>query len=126
MTATVAPVPAVRLPLWRAITGFAILSSLVAVLLALGPVYVQNDRFTRRVKAAVAQNAVASEDVLRNSLLTQARTFNLPVLPGDVKITHTGGNVEVEVKYNVEKNLGLYRVDLHFHPSAKAPSPKVK
>lgn len=126
MTASVAPAQSARLPLWRTITGFAILGSLVAVLLALGPAYVQNDRFTRRVKSTVAGNAMATEETLRSALVNEARSFALPVLPGDVKITHTEGNVEVQVKYNVEKNLGLYQVDLHFHPFAKAPSPKVK
>ena len=114
--------PQARLPLWRAIAGFAVLASLLGVLLAIAPVYIRNDRLSRRVKTVVAQNATASEDVLRLALLKEAKTLDLPVLPGDVKISHPSGKLEVQVKYNVH----IYRVDLHFHPSATAPAQKVK
>lgn len=120
MTASAADPLAQPLPLWRAIAGFAVLGSLVIVLLSLGPVYVKNDVFTRRVKAVVANNPAATEDSLRTTLLKEARTLDIPVQPGDVKVSHPSGKLEVELKYKIQKNLGLYRVDLHFHPSAKA------
>jgi hypothetical protein len=108
------------LPLWRAIAGFAVLGGLVLVLLSLGPVYLNNDRFTRRVRAVVANNAAATDDSLRTAVLKEARSLQIPVQPGDVKISHPSGKLEVQLGYKVQKNLGLYRVDLHFHPSAKA------
>lgn len=113
----VPPVP--RLPLWRAIAGFGVLGSLVGVLLLLAPVYVQNYVLTGRVRAVVAAQATATEDVLRSAVLQQATELGLPVLPGDVKVGHPGGKLEVQLRYVVQKSLGPYHVDLHFHPSAK-------
>jgi hypothetical protein len=106
--------------LWRVIAGFAVLGSLLAILLSLGPVYLKNDRFKSRVRSVVEQNAGVSDDALRVLLVSEAKEFSLPVLPGDVKISHPSGKVEAQVTYKVQKSLGLYRIDLHFHPSAKA------
>ena len=121
MTATAAP--EFRLPLWRTITGFAVLGSLVAVLLALAPVYITNYRLTGKVKTLVAASASDTEDVLRQKLIAEARTFDVTALAGDVKITRNSQALDVQVKYIVRKNLGLYQVDLHFHPSARTPLP---
>jgi hypothetical protein len=106
--------------LWRAIAGFGVLGSLLVILLSLGPVYLKNDRFKRRVRTVVEHNAAASDEALRTLLLSEAKAFSLPVLPGDVKVLHASGKVEAQVTYKVQKSLGLYRIDLHFHPSAKA------
>ena len=109
---------AVRLPLWRAIAGFGVLGGLVAVLLLLAPAYVRNYRFTARMKAVVAANGGAvpnplQDDPLRNVIVAEARSMDLVIFPGDVKITNTAGRRNVELKYIVQ----LYRMDLHFHPS---------
>lgn len=126
MTATVSE--PTRLPLWRAILGFGALGTFVVVLLALSPVYLQNYRLTERVKAVVAAASevtpgevtpVPAEDALRQKLLTEARILGLPVLPGDIRFTRTPQALEVQIRYIVHQSLGLYHVDLHFHPSAR-------
>lgn len=122
MTATLPSEP-VRLPLWRTITGFGVLASLVGVLLALAPVYVQNYRFTGKVKTVVNGAASLTDDALRTRLLSEATARSLPVLPGDIKIARTNGALDVELKYIVHRSLGLYQVDLHFHPSARLALP---
>ena len=107
------------LPLWRLITGVAVLGSLVAILLLLAPVYVQNSRFSAKMKSVVAANASQPEDTVKSAIVQEATALGLPVLPGDVKTTSSGGKVRVELKYVVQKSLGPYHVDLHFHPSAQ-------
>ncbi len=122
MTATLASHP-VRLPLWRALTGFGVLATLVAVLLALAPVYLQNYRLTGKVKTVVNGAVSLTDDALRTKLLAEAGALRLPVLPGDVKITRSGDALDVQLKYIVHRNLGLYQVDLHFHPAARLSRP---
>lgn len=126
MTATV-PEPA-RLPFWRAILGFGALGIFFVILLALSPAYLQNYRFTGRVKAVVATSSAVTpgpaEDALRQKLLAEARTLELPVLPGDIRFTRTPQAVEVQIRYIVHRNLGLYQVDLHFRPSARTTLPQ--
>ena len=107
------------LPLWRLITGIAVLGSLVAILLLLAPVYVQNSRFSKKMQSAVAANVSQPENAIKTAVVREATALGLPVLPGDVKTTNSGGKVRVELKYVVQKNLGPYHVDLHFHPSAQ-------
>jgi hypothetical protein len=60
-----------------------------------------------------------AEDALRQKLLTEAHTLGLPVLPGDIHFTRTPQALEVRIRYIVHQSLGLYHVDLHFHPSAR-------
>jgi len=122
-----------RLPLWRAILGFGALGIFFVVLLALSPAYLQNYRLTGRVKAVVASSSELTlgkltpgeltpgpaEDALRQKLLTEAHTLGLPVLPGDIHFTRTPQALEVRIRYIVHQSLGLYHVDLHFHPSAR-------
>ena len=114
-------IESVPLPLWRAVAGLGALAALVGVLLLLAPSYVENYRLTGRLKTTVATATPSvSEDDLRTAVLGEANAMHVPVLPGDVKVEHPGGKLEVQVKYVIQKSLGPYQVDLHFHPSARA------
>lgn len=108
------------LPLWRLISGVAVLGSLVSILLLLAPVYVQNSRFSARVKAVVAAGASQTDEAVKSAVVREGTALGLPVYPGDVKTSRSGGKLGVELKYVVQKSLGPYHVDLHFHPSAQA------
>jgi len=111
--------PEIRLPLWRAITGFGVLGGLLAVLLALAPVYLTNYRLTAKVRSTVAASAAETDDVLRTRLIAEAATFGVTALPGEIRISRDSQSLNVEVRYIVHRSLGLYQVDLHFHPSAR-------
>src|SRR5271167_489089 len=95
-----------KLPVWRLCTAIFILGGMVAVLLFLAPVYLENLRLGSYVRDLVrAPNAAATPDeTLRNSVLARARQLDLPVEPGEVQITHTGGRLEVQMKYLVVKD----------------------
>lgn len=117
MTATVS---ADRLPVWRLIAGVAVLGSLAGVLIALAPVYVRNYRLSRDITEFAAQPSIRTtpDDGVRTRILELAGERGLPVHAGDVKLEHAAGRLNVDVRYMVEMNLGLYQVDLHFHDSA--------
>jgi len=98
-----------------------VFGALIGVLLFLAPSYIENYRLTGKVKALVASaKSTATEDELRAAVVSEATAMHVAVQRADVKVGHPGGKLEVQVKYVVQKSLGLYHVDLHFHPSAKA------
>jgi hypothetical protein len=111
-----------KLPLWRAITAFLVLGIMVAVLLALTPVYVENYRLRQYLTTLLrAPNAATTpDDTLRSEVLAEAHRLDLPVMPADVKVTHAPGEVEMQVKYAVQMDFPFYQVDLHFHPGASS------
>ena len=109
-----------QLPVWRAVSGFAVLGSLVLVLLSLAPIYVENYELGQYIHTLAAEpsTAAAPDEILRPKILARARQLGLPVHPGDVQITHAGGKVRLLTKYKVQKDLVLSRLDLHFPPEA--------
>ncbi len=107
-----------KLPLWRLLLGLAVLGSLAAVLLALGPVYVDDFRLKNYTRALANQSGTISDENLHASVSKEARRLELPVKDGDIVVSHPGGKVTIEVKYIVEITFPLYNVDLHFHTTA--------
>lgn len=96
---------------------------MVAVLLLLAPVYLENLRLGWYVRDLVnTPNAAATPDeTLRSGVLARARQLDLTVNPGDIQITRTENKLQVQVKYAVVKDFRLYQVDVHFHPNATGP-----
>jgi hypothetical protein len=107
-----------RLPLWRTISGLAVLGSLVAVLLALVPIYIGNFRLTQFLKS-VAADSSAPEQLVRSAIVNRARQLGLPLQAGDIQISHDGGKLQLSTRYKVQKDLGPAHIDLHFHPAAR-------
>jgi hypothetical protein len=98
------------LPLWRLISGIAVLGAFVAVLGFLTPVYIDDIRLHRYIVSLPA----APDETVRSEILARARQLDLPVKPGDIHIVRTGPKAKIELKYVVQMNLGVYPVDLHF------------
>jgi hypothetical protein len=112
-----------NLPVWRLIGAILVLAGLAGVLLALAPVYFENYELGQYVRSlARAANAGAVPDeTLRSEVLDRARQLDLPVEAGDIRISHTEGKVQVQMKYAVNMDFPVYQVDLHFHPSVTSP-----
>ena len=93
-----------RLPLWRLIAGIAIFGAFAAVLIALAPVYIDNYRLAQYVHSLAASTAARTEpdETLRSEVLSRARQLDLPVDPGDVHISHTGGALQLQAAYRVQ------------------------
>jgi hypothetical protein len=116
------PAPATKgkLPLWRLIAGILVITALAGVLLSLAPVYFEDIQLGSYLKMLVAANN-ASDQAVQAAVLARARQLDLPVLPGEVKITHPNGKLAVDIKYAVEMDFSLYQVNVHFHPRATSP-----
>jgi hypothetical protein len=110
------------LPLWRLIAGIGVLACLLGVIAALAPLYIDNFRLGRYVRALAAAPdfATTPDEILRSQVLARARQLDLPVQPSDVKVTHHGGKLQLQANYRVRTDLALYPVDLHFHPEASS------
>lgn len=109
-----------KLPLWRLLSGSAILLALVTILLLLAPVYLADFQLRRYLRQTITEAGSISltESALRQRLATRARELSLPVDGNQIAITHPGGKTRVEMRYAVRKDFGLYQVDLHFHSGA--------
>jgi len=112
-----------KLPVWRLIAALFVFGSMIAVVVALAPVYIGNLRLQRYLRDVTRHPGVAStpDETLRSQVLLRARQLDLPIAASDVQIAHAGGKVQIQMKYAVQMTLPLYRVDLHFHPNASEP-----
>jgi hypothetical protein len=102
-----------RLPLWRLITGLAVLATLAVLLVVAAIVYVDNFRLHRFVDTFVAQPAsLALSDLeLRKSILERAKELDLPVVGGDIGVSRVNGRPHVKIaRFGVQTY--LVRMDL--------------
>lgn len=107
-----------RLPLWRLLLGLGVMGILASVLIALGPVYIDDFQLKNFTKALAAKGGNLSDEAVRGSVAKEAHRLELPVKDGDIQVTHPGGKLAVEIKYIVEITFPIYSVDLHFHTTA--------
>jgi Domain of unknown function (DUF4845) len=112
-----------RLPLWRIIAAVLVLAGMAGVLLALAPVYFEDFQLRQYIRSLVRDPKTAGtpEETLRSALLERARQLDLPIEPGDIRISHPDGKLQLQIKYEVQMDFPLYQVDLHFHPDATSP-----
>jgi hypothetical protein len=108
-----------KLPLWRLIAAILVLLGMAGVLLALAPVYLEDYELRQYIRSlALGPDAATTPDeALRSAILARARQLDLPVDPGDVRITHPDGKLHLQLDYKVQMDFPLYQVDIHFHPS---------
>ena len=106
-----------KLPLWRLIAAILVLLSMAGVLLALAPVYFEDYQLRQYIRS-LAGGPNTPDETLRSAILARARQLDLPVDPGEVRITHPDGKLHVQLDYKVQMDFPLYQVDIHFHPSA--------
>ena len=112
--------PVDKLPLWRLLMAVFVLGGMVAVLLALAPVYLRNFELQQYVQQLAQKDEAGSlsDPPVIAGITARAHELSLPVEPSDVHIARSAGKLRIDLKYAVQKDFGLYQVDLHFHPSA--------
>ena len=106
-----------KLPLWRLVLAVLVLAGMAAILLTLMPVYFENYQLGQYVRQ-LARNSNMPDAGLRAAVLARARQLDLPVEPGDVRITRPDGKLQLQTRYAVQMDFPLYQVDLHFHADA--------
>ena len=111
---------AVRLPVWRLVTGIAVLGILVALLVMAAVVYVDNfllDRYMRALAEQPASIALTDGD-LKDRILSRARELDLPVRARDIGVTRVNGSPHIRIAgYAVQTYVG--RMDLRL-PAAES------
>lgn len=107
-----------KLPLWRLIAAILVLAALAGILVALAPVYFEDYQLRQYLRTLTP---TTPDDALRAAVLARARQLDLPVQPGDIRISHPNGKLHLDLKYAVQMDFPLYQVDLHFHPTATTP-----
>jgi len=110
-----------KLPLWRLITGIAVLGGFGLVMIMLAPVYIDNYRLRSYVRelAASPQASAESDDTLRTEVVTRAHQLDLPLAPGDVRITRQSGKPHLDMTYKVKMEFAVYQVDLHMSAASR-------
>jgi hypothetical protein len=106
----------------KAILALAFLAAVAFCALKIVPVYVQNYQFQdylnhAAVDATVRQPQPRPED-LQAEIYAKAESLGIPVERQDIKVS-VGRSVTIKVYYVVDVDLKLYRLPLHFTPSAK-------
>ena len=102
-----------RLPLWRLITGLAVLATLVLLLVVAVIVYLDNFRLHQYMNTLVAQpsSAALSDSALRNSVMERAKELNLPLVAGDVTVGRVNARPHIKIaRFGVQTY--LVRMDL--------------
>jgi hypothetical protein len=109
-----------NLPLWRLITGVAVLGTLVLLVVMAGWVYADNFLLDRYMRALAAQpgSAGLSDTALSDRVMERAKQLDLPVAAGDIRITRSGGRPHIRIaRYGVQTK--VVRMDLRF-PEAES------
>ena len=105
---------------WRLALGALVILVLIALGLALTPIYLHNLSFQHYVSALAEDPRTHERDdsLIRSSLVEKADELKLPVHFENIQITRTAETVRITVRYVVHVNLVVYAVDLHFYPGA--------
>ena len=105
---------------WRLALGALVILALIALGLALTPIYLHNLSFQHYVSALAEDPRTHERDdsLIRSSLVEKADELKLPVHFENIQITRTAETVRITVRYVVHVNLVVYAVDLHFYPGA--------
>ena len=100
-----------RLPLWRAVSGFGVLGSLAAIVLAVVPEYVANYRFSQYAQAMTAHAELPDEKLQAEIAGAAVRDYHLILPPGDVHVLREGAKIRLQIAKHKAR---VFVVDLHF------------
>ena len=106
-----------------ALKGIFALALLIA-LMRYVPVYYNSSEYNEFVRHEAARNH--SESLLRQTLLSQAREYSLPVQPSDINIDETDNVLRVTVDYTVPVNLFVVNRQLKFRAMGSALLPQIR
>src|SRR5579862_2644284 len=104
----------------KAVLWLAIFVSMVYVGIRVVPIlyneYLFQDAMQNTARFA-SVNRQTVEDI-RASLLTEAKSEDIPVRPEDIHVESAAGNVTISATYSVTVDLQVYQWTLNFNPTA--------
>jgi hypothetical protein len=107
----------------KLVLGFALFAAVGLVGIKVIPPFFSNYEFEDSIKNEALQSTYStrSEDDIRESIIKQARDYDIMLTPKQVKVSRTGGygngNLIIEADYSVPIDLPGYSTTLNFHPS---------
>jgi hypothetical protein len=102
---------------------FALLAAVGLVAIKVIPPFFSNYEFEDSIKNEALQSTYStrSEDDIRESIIKQARDYDIMLTPKQVKVSRSGGygtgSLVIEADYSVPIDLPGYSTTLNFHPS---------
>src|SRR5271155_3423177 len=104
---------------------FGVLVALGMVSFKLVPPFFANYEFANAIKTEATQSTYTArtEDDIRETVIKEARKYDIALTPKQVKVSRVGGfgtgTLAIEAEYSVPIELPGYSTTLEFHPSSK-------
>jgi hypothetical protein len=105
--------------------GVAVFGMLVLAGIKIIPPYFSNYELEDAIKteATQATYSTRTEDDIRESIIKQARNYDIVLMPKQVHVARVGGfgqgTLAIDAQYSVPLDLTFYSTTLEFHPSSK-------
>jgi len=108
----------------KLISGFAIVGFLILVGIRIVPPFFNNYELEDAIKteALQATYSTRTEDDIRESIIKQARSYDIVLTPKQVHVARVGGfgvgTLAIDAEYSVPVDLPGYSTTIEFHPSS--------
>jgi len=109
----------------KLVFGFAIFCAVGLMGFKIVPPYFSNYELEDAIKteAIQATYSTRSEEDIRETIVKQARSYDIALTPKQIVVSRVGGlgtgTLTIEANYSVPVNLPGYSTTLEFHPSSK-------
>jgi hypothetical protein len=109
----------------KLIFGMAIFGLVALMGIKIVPPFFSNYELEDAIKTEATQSTYStrSEEDIRESIIKQARNYDIALTPKQVHVSRVGGfgtgTLAIEADYSVPIDLPGYSTSLEFHPSSK-------
>jgi hypothetical protein len=109
----------------KLVFGFAIFAGLALIGLKVVPPFFSNYELEDAIKTEATQSTYStrSEEDVRDSIIKQARSYDIALTPKQVHVSRVGGfgagTLAIDAEYSVPVELPGFSTSLDFHPSSK-------
>jgi hypothetical protein len=109
----------------KLVFGFALFLAVGILLVKVVPPFFSNYELEDAMKTEATQSTYTSrtEDDIRESIIKEARKYDIALTPKQVKVLRVGsfgsGTLSIEAEYSVPLELPGYSTNLDFHPTSK-------
>ena len=109
----------------KLVFGVAVFAALVFTGIKIIPPFFSNYELEDSIKteALQATYSTRTEDDIRETIIKQARNYDIALTPKQVHVSRAGtfgnGSLYIEAEYSVPLELPGYSTTLEFHPSSK-------
>jgi hypothetical protein len=109
----------------KLVFGFALFGLVALVCVKLIPPFFSNYELEDAMKTEATQSTYSTrtEDDIRESVIKQARGYDIPLTPKQVHVVRVGGlgtgTLSIDAEYSVPIELPGYSTSINFHPSTQ-------